>query len=148
MRRGALKLWVVALAVGCGEKSRSLDVRSATLPTAQARVQMLKDHLGSPGKVEDTAFHLVLHDNSGGCVPGPSDADFRVAVKVPRGDTELWTRGCTPGAIEIRPEWVDEVTRGAETWAVSSKPEAVRCGGEERLVHVKEGIVFRRVLRQ
>ena len=102
--------------------------------------------MACPSEVLDTEFHLVLHDNSGGLLSGPSDADFKVAVKVKPDHVVKWAEHCTAARLDVRPAWVDPMLKGKSGWDVSSQPDTYRCGREERVIHVKEGVIFRRLV--
>jgi len=68
-------------------------------------------------EVKDAEYHIIYCDNSGGLVPGPSDWDIRVALKVDPEDILLWTDGMKkliPGQIDI--DLWDELKTERLTW--------------------------------
>jgi hypothetical protein len=93
-------LLLVALAA-CGTSgtkdvtsaSLTTDTRSAQLATDAEKIAFLHRYITLYSAVEATEFHIVYHDNAGGAVPGPSDWDMRVAVKVAPADVSTWTDG-------------------------------------------------------
>ncbi|MER2559368.1 MAG: hypothetical protein ABTQ32_01530 [Myxococcaceae bacterium] len=129
---------------GCDEKSRSTDTRSTTLKTAKARSGFLCAYALCASPVKDAAFHVVFHDNSGGLLAGPDDSDIRAIVSVDKDDLEKWTRSCTPARVDARPEWLSEIASGTGLNPTSA-PDGYRCGDELRAIHVKDGLVVRRI---
>lgn len=129
---------------GCDEKSRSTDTRSTTLKTAKARSSFLCAYALCASPVKDAAFHVVFHDNSGGLLAGPDDSDIRAIVSVDKDDLEKWTRSCTPARVDARPEWLGEIASGTSLNPTSA-PDGYRCGDELRAIHVKDGLVVRRI---
>src|SRR5262245_18839405 len=83
---------------GCGSgggvsASLTTDTRSAQLATDAEKIAFLRRYVKLSSAVEATEFHIVYHDNAGGRVPGPSDWDIRVALKVAPADVPAWTGG-------------------------------------------------------
>jgi len=143
MRWGAVALAV--LLVGCS-KGRSTDTRSSAFPTSTERVRFVKAYVLSPTDFEDAEFHIVLHDNSRGFIAGSDDYDMRIAVRVQPELVEKWTIGCSEAALSPRFAWAKEILGAREGWDVKSKPQTVVCArGEQRVLHVKEGIIFRQL---
>ena len=142
-----LALIAVLSLAGCNERSRSTDTRSTTLKTAKERTGFLCAYALCASPVKDAAFHVVFHDNSGSLLSGPDDADIRAVLLVDKDDLEKWTRSCTPARVEARPDWLEEITKGT-TLVPKSAPDGYRCGAEQRAIHVKDGLIVRRVLTQ
>ncbi len=134
----------VLLLAGCKDPGRTTDTRSDRFKTAAERVAYVKSYAQGPTAPSDAEFHIVFHDNSTGLLNAPSDWDMKFALKVTPDQVELWARGCEHVAIDLRPEWISKLTRGKPQWNVTSAPDAVRCGTQdERLLHVREGVIFR-----
>lgn len=64
----------------------------------------LNKYLIMPSEVLDAEYYIFYQDNSTGMVPGPSDWDIRVALKVKEADIPLWIEGME----EILPEQISE----------------------------------------
>lgn len=107
---------------------------SAALRTAGERVAQLCDVTLCPTRPLDAAF-LADGDGAGGLV---------AVVKVPPDDVSQWSRGCTSARFDVRPRWSLPLL-AERGWKVAAAPDPWRCGPEERLIHVKEGVVVRRV---
>jgi hypothetical protein len=135
---------LLVLFLAC-DKGRSTDTRSAQLATAAERVRFLCAYAVCPAPAIDARFHLVFHDNSRGLLAGPDDLDLRAVMRVEQDVLERWTRGCQPARVEARPSWLDEVTTEAR-FVPTSAPDGYRCGAEMRAVHVRDGLVVRRIV--
>lgn len=140
----ALLVATALAACACNEKSRSTDTRSASLATAKQRTTFLCAYALCASPVKDAAFHVVFHDNSGGLLAGPDDADIKAVLSVDKDDLEKWTRGCTPARVEARPDWLTELAKGTAL-TPKTAPDGYRCGNELRAIHVKDGLVVRHV---
>ena len=127
----------------CARGGRSTDTRSGDLAGPLHRLAFLKDYAQGPTEPLDAEFHIVFHDNSGGLFAGPSDYEMNVAVKVKPDDMARWAAGCTAARLDPRPPWIDELLAGKTGWETQTLPDTVRCGPEERILFVKEAIVFR-----
>lgn len=136
------------LLVGCKSATRTTDKRSSEIKSKELKLAFVKDYFASPTSVQDVEFHIVVHDNSGGLLLGPSDSDLKAAVKVTPDQVARWAAGCTAARLEARPEWIEPLIRGKRGWEVSSQPDTYRCGPEERVIHVREGVIFRRITSQ
>ena len=138
-------VWVVLALAACKSNGRSTDTRSDALPDEKSRVKFLDDYAMGPTAPEEARFHVVYHDNSGGLVPGGDDYQIAAAVKVPRDAVSKWADGCTPAPAQDL-DWVADLKLGSE-WRGSAKPDTYRCmAGEERLIFVKDGIIYRHLV--
>ncbi len=130
----------------CKSSSRSTDTKSASMKSRELKLAFLKDYMACPSEVLDTEFDLVLHDNSGSLLSGPSDADFKAAVKVKPDHVVKWAEHCVAARLDVRPAWVGPLVDKRPGWDVSGQPDTYKCGQEERIIHVKEGVIFRRLV--
>jgi hypothetical protein len=125
-----LTLW------GC-PKSPDTDVRSTSLATVKERISALCNTALCPTQPLDAAFHIYTTDE--GTV-------VHAVAKIDPLDAPQWSMGCDHFPVEARPKWVSEVI-GPTGWKVKTTPDLWRCGGERRVIHVKEGLVIRALLR-
>lgn len=145
MSRAGL-LWLLVFAgpgCTCARGDRSTDTWSKDLAGPAHRLAFLKDYAQGPTEPLDAEFHLVFHDNSQGLLAGPSDYAFDVALKVRPDDVSRWAEGCTPARLDPKPAWAAALLADKAGWAVATLPDTLRCGSEERLLFVKEAIIFR-----
>lgn len=137
--------WSVPLLVllAC-DKGRSTDTRSAQLSTAAERLRFLCGYAVCPAPALDARFHVVFHDNSRGLLAGPDDLELRAVMLVEPDALERWTRGCQPARVDARPAWLDELAL-EKRFVPTTAPDGYRCGAELRAVHVRDGLVVRRI---
>lgn len=133
---------IALVLLGCKGGSRSTDTKSKSIKSRELRLAFLKDYMASPTAVQDAEFHLIVHDNSG-MFSGPSDSDLMAVVKVKPDHVSKWADGCTAARLDVRPAWADALVSGKDGWEVSGQPDTYRCGREERVIHVHEGVIFR-----
>ncbi len=139
--------WGLLLLAACTEKTRTTDTRSTTFKTSRERSAFLCAYALCPTEPRDAAFHVVFHDNSHGLLAGPSEGETSALVKIAPADAELWTRGCEPRVLDVRPQWAVALLAERPEWAAKSPPDTWACGvNETRLIHVKEGLVLWRVV--
>ena len=107
-----------------GEPDRTTDTWSSSFESKGDKLDFLERYLIFFSEVEDAEFHVVYYDNSGGLIPGPSDWDIRVALKVAPEDIPLWTDGMeksVPDQIGIG-LW-DGLKTERVTWEERDSPE-------------------------
>jgi hypothetical protein len=80
------------------EPSLTTNTRSDSIATPAARVAFIGRYVKLRTPVRDAVFQVVYHDNGGGLVPGPSDADIVAALQVEPGDRAKWLDGATPAS--------------------------------------------------
>ena len=133
-----------------GKTSASLttDTRSAQFATDAEKIAFLQRYLTLYSAVEATEFHIVYHDNAGGAVPGPSDWDMRVALKVAPADIPAWTNGLQEiegAAADL--SWGTDLLPGTARWARTSQPRVYQraSGGVIVAAFASEGIILKHV---
>lgn len=129
--------WVLLLLTACPKSAAEAGHRSTTLATAKERVAFLCDYALCPTQPEDAAFHIY---------PGDEGTIVHAVVKIAPNDVARWSMGCDNLTVETRPKWLNEVM-GPTGWKLKTIPDTLRCGGEKRVIHVKEAIVIRALLR-
>jgi hypothetical protein len=138
VRSRLARAWLLGCLLGaaCEEKGLTPVVGdSAQLKTADARVAHLCDVTLCPSTPLDAAF----------LAGGDGEGSFVAVLRVAPADVHLWSRGCSAARLEARPPWLPPLL-AQRGWKVTTAPETWRCGADERVIHVKEGIVARRVL--
>ena len=86
------------------EPDRTTNTWSSSFRSREEKLAFLCGYMTMPSEVIDAEYHIVYHDNSGGLIPGPSDWDIRVVLKVAPEDTYRWTDGMkrlVPDQIDI-----------------------------------------------
>ena len=104
------------------EASRTTDTWSSYFENKDEKLAFLSEYLVMHSEVLDAEYHVVYHDNSGGLIPGPSDWDIKVALKVAPERIPLWTDGLNKLIRgQINAEMWDELKSDRFTWF---EPEA------------------------
>lgn len=165
------KLWItavlaliVAAAAGylafrpSGALGRSASLTTDTLSRDLAeadRLPFLARYLRLHSEVEAAEFHIRYFDGERGLVPGPSEWDMRVAMKIAPANIAAWTADVAPtktpdstawGYAPSDLTWVHEILPTAERWKTTSTPKIYTRNATTVIVFEPEGIVCKRVL--
>jgi hypothetical protein len=131
-----------------GETSASLttDTHSAQLATDAGKIAFLRRYITLYSAVEATEFHIVYHDNSGGAVPGPSEWDMRIALKIAPADIPAWTSGLQEiegAGVDLA--WGTDLLPDASRWARTSQPRVYEraSGGALVAAFASEGVILK-----
>jgi len=122
-------------------ESRTTDTKSTQLNTSAERVAFLSRYFKLRTPVNDAAFHIVFHDNSGG-LPGPSDWSIAAVVKVTPADGPTWLAEARPLAASETMGMPLPATAGLipGEWRVSSPGERYARDGALLVWH-SEGVL-------
>jgi hypothetical protein len=116
--------------------SLTTDTISWQFPTTDEKLAFLQTYLNLPTDVEAIEYHIVFHDNSGGRVPGPSDWDMRVIVKVAPEDVQAWIESLSETDETFDLFWAHDL---AKDW-ITSNPRFFT-GDKRAALFEKEGVV-------
>lgn len=111
----------------------STDTRSEAFATAEERLAFLKRYLNFQSVPRDAQYHIVYFDNSQGRIPGPSDWDIRVVLRLEPGDVSLWLADLTEvkasgdfgWALKLGPDLEEEVLAEAHYFRGPGKRAAL-----------------------
>jgi hypothetical protein len=124
------------------ERSMSTDTHSKQFATDPDKIQFLNRYLTLPTAVEAAEFHVVYHDNSGGGIPGPSDWDMQVVLKVAPQDLSAWTDNLKMTSQKQDLAWGYSLAQ-QRAWKLQSKPKVYTAPGKIVAVFEKEGFIFK-----
>ncbi|HEY7020087.1 MAG TPA: hypothetical protein VH349_03150 [Ktedonobacterales bacterium] len=131
-----------------GETSASLttDTHSAQFATDAEKIAFLGRYITLYSAIEATEFHIVYHDNAGGAVPGPSDWDMRVALKVAPADVSAWTSGLEEiDSAGADLSWGTDLLPNTSRWARTSQPRIFQREGVIVAAFVSEGVILKHI---
>jgi hypothetical protein len=133
-----------------GETSASLttDTHSAQFATDAEKITFLGRYITLYSAIEATEFHIVYHDNAGGVVPGPSDWDIRVALKVTPANVSAWTDGLQEiDSAGVDLSWGTDLPPDASRWEHTSQPHIFQRAGEGVIVaaFASEGVILKHI---
>ena len=119
-------------------RGRDTDVRSTTFPVPKERTSVLCAYVICPTPPEDAAFHVVIEQRPS-LLGTDTRKDIQAVVKVAPDDVARWRKTCTPRRLD-RPPWLEPML-AERGWQATTIPDSYVCGQEQRLVHVREGLV-------
>jgi len=150
----AILLLVTLVACGTssarGETSASLttDTYSSQFATDAEKITFLRRYLTLYSAIEATEFHIVYHDNAGGAVPGPSDWDMRVTLKVAPANIPAWTSGLQEiDSAGVDLAWGTDLLPDTSRWARTSRPHIFQRadGGVIIATFAAEGVILKHI---
>jgi hypothetical protein len=148
----AVLLFVGLVACGAsgarGETSASLttDTHSAQFATDAEKITFLRRYIALYSAIEATEFHIVYHDNAGGAVPGPSDWDMRIALKVAPAAVSAWTSGLQEiDSAGVDLSWGTDLLPDASRWARTSQPRIFQREGIIVAAFASEGVILKHI---
>jgi hypothetical protein len=133
---------------GVTSASLTTDTHSAQFATDAEKITFLRRYTKLYSAVETTEFHLIYHDNAGGAVPGPSDWDMPVALKVAPADVSAWTDGLQEiDGAGVDLSWGTDLLPDASRWARTSPPRVYERAGEGVIVatFASEGVILKHI---
>lgn len=77
------------LLMSCGNDN-STDTFSSSFSGKQEKMDFLAKHFKLRTKVKDAEYHIMIQDNSGGLVPGPSFWSYHIALKLDPAKLNQW----------------------------------------------------------
>ena len=89
----ALLVLFAGCATGSRNKTMTTDTYSSSFTDHDEKMDFLKKYVVLFSPVEDAEYHIQYQDNSTGLIPGPSDWDMRVILKIALTDIPLWLDG-------------------------------------------------------
>ena len=117
------------------QNNKTTDTWSFEFKEADEKLAFLSEYLTMPSDIIDAEYHIVYHDNSAGMIPGPSDWDIRVALKVKPENIPLWLDGFTAvSPEEIDLIWWSELASGSISWSNANAEYYKRDNGFSYLV--------------
>lgn len=152
MKRGLfIGIGVILAGIGAGAffmsqsaRSKSTDTLSSAFADDSAKIQFLKKYVKLNSEISAAEFHIRYHDNSQG-VPGPSDYDMQIIMKMPTENLPLWITGMKQTQEPVDFSWARKLALGSRKWAVASKPATYENGRTTMAVFRPEGIVYKRI---
>ncbi len=120
--------------------SLTTDTQSSQFATQEEAITFLEPYVTLPTEVEKLAYHIVYYDNSQG-IPGPSDWDMKIAVKVSPQNLEQWLEGFTLSSEPFDILWGHEYAK-TESWNLNSEPRFYEKLGEQLAVYESEGVIL------
>ena len=131
-----LAVFVLGL-LGC-ERAATQE-RSVAEPTATARVEVLCRAVLCPSAPTDVAYSLRVSHS--GLLGRQVDVALEAVVVVAKSDVAKWSAGCVAKPLSRKPAWAAALLQERGV-TVSAAPDTFVCNGQERWVHVADGVVL------
>ena len=130
--------WALRAAGDFGGGALTTDTSSAAFASPAARIAFLAKYVRLRSAVEDTAFHIVFHDNGF----APSDWSMLVAVRVPPGAVAAWLATATPRPAPPAFAYAAIVP---PDWALRGSPTCYSRPGTDLIVFEQDRVIVMRM---
>jgi len=122
----------------------STDVYSYQIEDETEKSETLKKYLKKESGLIDAEYHIWFQDNETGRVPGPSDYNIKLALKVEPDSINSWIENLEPSSQKISIDLWEELKLDQELWKLESKPELYLSSltTEVKLLFRKENIIL------
>ncbi|HKO49438.1 MAG TPA: hypothetical protein VJV79_17035 [Polyangiaceae bacterium] len=137
----AFALWIPT--VPSHSPSRTTNTDSNSFASSKERLEFVSRYVTLPAAATDASFRIVFHDNSQG-LPGPSDWDLSVALRVNPSDRQRWLEGARPATALAATEPFSRQNRRAipSSWGVSSAGEIYFRSGAWLVWHAEGALEY------
>ena len=138
---------------------KKMEINSSEIPNKQERIENLSEEIVVFSKILDAEYDLFKSSGFGFTSDfilsqlGPTDTEYKFAVKVNPSDIKKWKKGLTETKGDINNErWIQELTQARKkNWLTSTKPIFYTRTNEINLtivIYEKEGIIFKSIVQQ
>lgn len=145
-------LWLFVSCTSGDSNPRQLN--SGDYENITERLEVLKKEVNCYSEILDTEFQLFNVNgfkNERVTVPGATSLDYKFVVRIDTSKMKEWTKDMIefiPQKIDLK--WMKKITaHQPENWNTKSVPKFYHYGDDKVLVvaYIKEGIIFKRVLK-
>lgn len=129
--------------IGCAEKSLTTHTSSTQFGTKQEKLDFLDSYLVNRAGLLDAEYRIDYQDNgSGRGVPGPSDYDLRMILRILPDSMDAWTSDVERQDFLVSREMWSGIAPDTSVWGAHTTPELYTSQGQVKLIYRTEGIVF------
>jgi len=124
-------------------------INSSHFKVKQEKIEFLKKYVTCFSEVIDTEYNIEFYNNSGGFVPGPSDWNITVALKVPLEKVNNWIKGFEEiEKKEMDLFWWDGLELDKTKWKFNTPPKFYKRNGNSTYIvtYEEEGVVLKKML--
>lgn len=129
--------------------SLTTHTSSGQFSSSRAKLEFLEKYAKLDSVIIDAEYRIDYQDNAQGWIPGPSDWDMRLAVKIPPGEVQQWLQGFDKvEAQEVELSWWAELPLQTKTWERNAQPVFYRRPDQSAYLAVfaAEGIILKRIV--
>jgi hypothetical protein len=137
-------LLLILLVTSCQENNKTANVYSYEIDSQTDKIEFLKKYLNKTSGLIDAEYHIWYQDNGTGRVPGPSDYNIILALKIQPDSINSWINHLEPSSRQISTEKWNELNLNKKNWNLHSQPELYLSSQitEVKLLFRKENIVL------
>ena len=136
----------IILITSCTSQDRTINIYSHQFEKQEEKLKLLKKYLQKQSGILDAEYHIWYQDNSAGrlSVPGPSDYNLIVALKIIPDSLDSWIKGLQRINYQIHTTNWNELKLDKNKWRLKSLPEFYHSSSktEVKLVYRKEAVVL------
>lgn len=135
---------LVMVFVSCEEDARTLTAHASSrdFKTREEKMDFLSRYLVNQTGLLDAEYRIDYQDNGRGAVPGPSDYDLCMALRVVPDSLDAWTTDVQKPGYVITPEPWRGLTLDSTQWVMRSVPELYVSSGQMKQIYRAEGVVL------
>jgi hypothetical protein len=111
---------VLILVQSCSDKGQSTDTYSSSFSNKKEKIAFLQKYFHLKTKVRDAEYYIMIQDNSGGFVPGPSFWHKQIALKLDRYNLDQWIDTSLEVEAYPLPDW-SHILPPNKYWSIKGK---------------------------
>jgi len=137
-------LFLLPLFISCQSNNKSADIYSYEIDDKNEKLKTLKKYLIKESGLIDAEYHIWFRDNGTGRVPGSSDYNIKLALKIDSDSLDSWIEYLEPSSKKISLDQWEELKLDRKIWKLESEPELYRSSlaTEVKLLFRKENIIL------
>ncbi|CAZ97466.1 MULTISPECIES: hypothetical protein [Zobellia] len=135
---------VTLIIYACQAENKSADIYSYQIDDKTEKIETLKKYLTKESGLIEAEYHIWFQDNGTGRIPGPSDYNIKLALKVEPDSLDSWTNYLDRSSKKISIDLWDELQLDKNFWKLESEPELYHSSlsTEVKLLFRKENIIL------
>ena len=124
-------------------QDKTINVFSKDIKDPKEKKETLKKYLKKQSGVQDSEYHIWFMDNGGGRVPGPSDYNITLALKIETDSINNWVGYLEPTKPFKIDDW-DVLKLNPKIWNLKGEVNYYRSsiGYELKIVFKEQNIVL------
>jgi hypothetical protein len=135
---------------------KKMEINSSEIANKQQRIENLSKEIAVFSEILDAEYNLFnssgfgMNSDTG---LGPTDTDYKFAIKVKPGDVQKWKKRLIGTKGDINNEhWIQELIQARkQNWLTSATPVFYTQANEINatiVIYEKEGIIFKSIVQQ
>jgi hypothetical protein len=122
--------------------SSSNHILSTKYTAKDKKIEILGKYLLIRSNLIDVEFDLYNVNINNRSIPGPTDIDYHIALKVTEDDIEKWLTDVTITSFPINYAWTDKLIKDNINFSHASNPIIYSGKNREIILYKSEGVLF------